>query len=327
MKGIRVSQTGGPDVLDYVDMSEPQITSEMMLVEQEAIGVNFIDTYHRNGLYPLDLPFTPGIEGAGKVLKVGSGVTEFRPGGRVVYCLTKACYAERVSVEASKTAHLPEAISPSVAVAAMCQGMTAHYLCTDCYSIQKGDGVLVHAAAGGVGHLLTQMAKNLGATVFGTVSTEKKAELARASGVDHVIRYSEEDFKEKILEMTGREGLNVVYESVGKVTFSRSLDCLKPRGYMVLFGQSSGPVPPLDPQILNQKGSLFLTRPTLFHYAANRSEFLRRANAVLKMVQAGKIEIRVGEQLPLSKSAEAHRLLEGRKTIGKVILIPEGALN
>ncbi len=320
MKAIRVSRYGGPEELKFDSMPDPRPGSDQLLVRVEVAGVNYIDTYHRTGLYPLPLPLVPGIEGAGVVEEVGSNVEGFSCGDRVVFCLAMGAYAELVAVPAWKCVRLPDEVSPEAGVAAMCQGMTAHYLVTDCFRVQTGQVALVHAAAGGVGSLLVQMVKRAGARVIGTVSTEQKAELARRMGADRVVLYSREDFLEAVKEFTGGAGVEVVYESVGKTTFARSLECMKPRGYVVLYGQSSGPVEPLDPQILNQKGSLFLTRPSLGHYVADRQQFSRRAGEVLDLVRSDDLEVVVGEQLPLAEAAEAHRRLEGRRTVGKVVL-------
>jgi NADPH2:quinone reductase len=322
MKAIRVLETGGPEVMRLEDVQDPVPGRSEVLVEIERAGVNFIDTYHRQGLYPLDLPFTPGIEAAGRVTRAGSEVAGFVEGDRVAFCLSAGTYAEMAVVEAWKLIHLPDEIDYETGATAMCQGMTAHYLVTDSYQLMKGCKALVHAAAGGVGLLLVQMAKLLGATVLGTVSTEEKKKAAINAGADRVIIYGEEDFEEAVLGYTDGEGLDVVYESVGQATFEKSLNCLKPRGYLVLFGQASGPVPPMDPQVLSQKGSLFLTRPTLGHYVAERAELERRAGDVLGWIQSGQLEVTVGQTYPLSEAVSAHQALEGRKTSGKVLLIP-----
>lgn len=322
MKAIRVQRTGGPEVLEYLDVDELKPAEGQILVQVEAAGVNFIDTYHREGLYPLKPPFTPGIEAAGLVLETGAGVTDFKPGERVVYCLNIGSYAEQAIVDCGKAVRLPQKVGLDEGVTAMCQGMTAHYLTTDCYRVKPGDTALVHAAAGGVGLLLVQMVKLAAGRVIGTVSTEEKAQLALTMGADHIIRYEHEDFEAETRRLTDGGGVDVVYESVGKATFEKSLNCLKPRGYLVLFGQSSGPVEPFDPQVLNQKGSLFLTRPTLFHYAATPEEFEIRATAVLRMIERGQLRVTIGEKLKLSDAAEAHRMLEGRLTTGKILLVP-----
>lgn len=322
MKAIQVKSHGGPDSLEYTDVPDPIPGENQVLVRNETIGVNFIDIYHRTGLYPASLPLIPGIEAAGRVEEVGAKVTGFLPGDRVIYTLSLGSYAEYSAVDAWKTVPLPEDVTLESGVTAMCQGMTAHYLVTDCFQLREGHSALVHAAAGGVGLLLVQMAKQKGARVFGTVSTEEKAELALAAGADHVILYSQEDFELRIRDLTGGQGVDVVYESVGKDTFEKSLNSLSRRGYMVLYGQSSGPVEPLDPQVLNKKGSLFLTRPSLFDYASNGEEFSRRAGDVLAMMQKHSLSVRVGERLPLADAQTAHRNLEARKTTGKILLTP-----
>jgi NADPH2:quinone reductase len=322
MKAIRIFETGGPEVMHFEDVQEPFPGPSEVLVRVQRAGVNFIDTYHRQGLYPLDLPFTPGIEAAGTVARIGSEVEGVVEGDRVAFCLSLGTYAEMVVVEAWKLIHLPDEIDMDIGATAMCQGMTAHYLATDSYRLKEGTTALVHAAAGGVGLLLVQVAKLLGATVLGTVSTEEKKKAAMNAGADHVIIYGEEDFEEAVLGYTDGRGVEVVYESVGQATFEKSLNCLKPRGYLVLFGQASGPVPPMDPQVLNQKGSLFLTRPTLGHYVADRLELERRAKDVLGWITTAELEVTVGRTFPLSEAVSAHRALEGRETSGKVLLIP-----
>jgi len=282
--------------------------------------VNFIDTYHRSGLYPAPLPFTPGIEAAGKIESCSPGVSGFEKGERVVYCMSLGAYAEYSVVDAWKVVPLPEGVEPEAGVTAMCQGMTAHYLVNDCYNLLPNQTALVHAAAGGVGLLLVQMARQKGAVVIGTVSTPAKAELARKAGARHVILYTEEDFEARVRELTDGGGVHVVYESVGKSTFEKSLNCLRRRGYMVLYGQSSGPVAPFDPQVLSQKGSLFLTRPSLFDYTATPQEFAERASAVLDQVRKRELKVRIGEKFPLSEASKAHQKLEERLTTGKVLL-------
>jgi len=306
--------------MQFEEVEVPAAGPLEALVEIEMAGVNFIDTYHRQGLYPLELPFTPGIEAVGRVARIGSKVNGLDEGDRVAFCLSLGTYAEMAVVEAWKLVRLPADVSPEVGVTAMCQGMTAHYLVTDSYDLKRGDTALVHAAAGGVGLLLVQMAKLRGATVIGTVSTEEKRMAALNAGADRVIIYGEEDFEEEVLSFSDGRGVSVVYESVGQSTFEKSLNCLKPRGYLVLFGQASGPVPPLDPQVLSQKGSLFLTRPTLGHYVAGRSELERRANDVLGWVRSGELTVKIGKTYPLSQAVEAHRALEARETSGKVLL-------
>lgn len=322
MKAIRIHQLGGPEVLQYEEVPDPVPSAGTAVVALQVAGVNFIDTYHRQGLYKVDLPFTPGIEGAGTVLSVGPGVSDVKPGDRVAYCMSLGSYAEQAVVEAWKLVPLPEGIDFATGAALMVQGLTAHYLTYSTYPVQPGDTVLVHAAAGGVGLLLIQVAKARGARVLGTVSTPAKAELAYEAGAEEVIFYTEKDFEEEVRRLTGGEGVAVVYESVGKATFDKSLNCLRTRGYLVLFGQSSGPVPPLDPQILNAKGSLFLTRPSLFHYAASRPELMGRAQDLFAMIQEGKLRVKIGHTFPLAEAATAHQALEGRKTTGKVLLQP-----
>jgi NADPH2:quinone reductase len=320
MKAIRVRAAGGPEALVLEDVPDPRPQPEEALIRIEAAGVNFIDVYHRTGLYPLPLPFTPGSEGAGVVEAVGSEVTEVRPGDRVAYAMSIGAYAELAAVPSWKLVPLPGDLSFARAAAAMLQGMTAHYLTHSTFPIAPGHQVLVHAAAGGVGLLLVQMAKKRGAKVFGTVSTEAKAEAARRAGADLVIRYTEEDFEIVVKRETGGRGLDAVYDSVGKTTFEKSLRCLKPRGMLALYGQSSGSVPPFDPGELAKGGSLFLTRPTLAHYTLDREELLGRASDVLSWISTGELELTLDRSLPLAEAAFAHRLLEARKTSGKLIL-------
>jgi NADPH2:quinone reductase len=322
MKAIRIAQNGGPEVLRLEEIPTPKPGVGQALVKLEAIGVNFIDVYHRAGLYKQTLPFTPGQEGAGAVTAVGEGVTGVAVGDRVAYTSIMGAYAEFHIVPVDRLVKLPAGVSSRDGAAAMLQGMTAHYLATATYPLKKGDVCLVHAAAGGVGLLLCQMAKMRGATVIGTVSTGEKEALARGAGADHVIRYTEQDFETEAKRISGGKGLDVVYDSVGKTTFDKSLNCLRRRGMMVLFGQSSGPVPPFDPQILNQKGSLYLTRPNLAAYIVERAELEQRATELLGWIKDGKVKIRIGATFPLAQAAEAHRALEGRKTTGKVLLLP-----
>lgn len=322
MQAITVQQPGGPEVLTLTERPIPVPAPGEVLIRIEVAGINYIDTYHRRGLYPLPLPFTPGIEGAGVVESLGAEVEGLTCGERVIFCLGIGGYAEYATVPAWKVVRLPTSVSTEAGVTAMCQGMTAHYLVTDSFPLRPGQWALVHAAAGGVGLLLVQMCRQLGAHVIGTVSTEEKARLARDAGAEVVVRYPEEDFTKAVREATGGLGVDVVYESVGRDTFSRSLDCLRTRGYLVLFGQSSGPVEPFDPQILNQKGSLFLTRPSLGHYVRDKAEFTARAEAVLNQMRAGTLKVTIGDRFPLAEATEAHRRLEGRLTVGKVLLIP-----
>src|SRR5256886_6827944 len=322
MKAIRVHTPGGPEALRLEDIPEPKPEAGQAVVKIEAAGVNFIDVYQRTGLYKVPLPFTLGQEAAGSVAALGTGVSEPRVGTRVAYCGILGAYAPYAVVPADRLVVLPDAVSTKQGAAAMLQGMTAQYLATTTYPLKAADTCLVHAAAGGVGQLLCQVAKLRGARVIGTVSTEEKAELAREAGADEVILYTQQDFEAEVKRLTDGAGLQVVYDSVGQTTFTKGLNCLAPRGMMVLYGQSSGPVGPFDPQVLNQKGSLFLTRPTLHHYMASREELVLRAEEVLDWVREEKLRVRIAVELPLAQAGEAHRLLEGRRTTGKVLLIP-----
>jgi NADPH:quinone reductase len=322
MKAVRVHKYGGPEVLTLEEIPVPEPIAGEARVKIEAIGVNFIDIYQRTGLYPLQTPFTLGMEGAGVVDEVGEGVKEVKKGDRVAYAMILGSYAEYAIVPASKLAPLPANVDAKSAAALMLQGMTAHYLTHSTYDLKKGETVLVHAAAGGVGLLLTQIAKLRGANVIGTISTEAKAQLAKEAGADHVILYTQTDFAVEVKKITDGKGLHVVYDSVGQTTFDKGLDCLRPRGYMVLFGQSSGQVSPFDPGKLAAKGSLFLTRPTLAHYALDRAELLQRANVLFTWTASGKLKLRIEKTFSMAEAAEAHRQLEGRKTTGKVILLP-----
>jgi NADPH:quinone reductase len=322
MKAIVVEQCGGDEVLQYKDIETPQPKAGEVLVKLGASGLNYIDVYHRTGLYPLPLPFTPGLEGAGTIEAVGEGVTDFAVGERVTYASQIGSYAEYVVAATDKLIKIPENVDEQSAAAVMLQGMTAHYLVTSTYALKSGDTALVHAAAGGVGLLLIQMAKRIGARVIGTVSTEAKAELARGAGADEIIRYTEQDFEEEVKRITDGKGVQVVYDSVGKTTFLNSLKCLAPRGMLALFGQSSGSVEAFNPALLAQQGSVFLTRPSLFHYTATRKELEWRASGVLNSVAAGELKLRIEKTFSLAETAEAHRQLEGRKTTGKVLLIP-----
>ena len=306
----------------YEDVQQPTPGAGQVLVKVEAAGVNFIDVYQRTGHYKVELPFTLGQEAAGVVTAAGSGVTDVAVGARVAYAAVLGAYAEYATVPADRVVVLPDGVSSKQAAAAMLQGMTAHYLASTTYPLKPGDSCLVHAAAGGVGLLLCQIAKLRGARVIGTVSTREKAELARDAGADEVIRYTEQDFEAEVKRLTSGAGLQVIYDSVGKTTFEKGMNCLAHRGMMVLYGQSSGPVGPFDPQVLSQKGSLFLTRPTLVHYIATRAELVARAGELLGWIKQGTLKVRIDRELPLAQAAEAHRLLEGRKTTGKVLLIP-----
>lgn len=320
MKSIQVNEHGGPEKLELVETPTPQPGPKQALVRIASIGVNFIDVYFRTGLYKADLPVTPGNEGSGTVEAVGPEVTEVAPGDRVAYAMSRGSYAEYAVVPAASLVKIPDHVDFQTAAAAMLQGMTAHYLTHSTYPLKNGDTCLVHAAAGGAGGLTVQMAKMLGARVFGTVSTDEKATIARQHGVDEVIFYTRQDFDVEARRLTNGRGVDVVYDSVGKTTFDKSLNSLRPRGMMALFGQSSGVVPPFDPGILNAKGSLFLTRPSLAHHLAAREELLWRAGDVLNWIAAGKLEIRIDRTYPLAEAAAAHRDLEGRHTAGKLLL-------
>ncbi len=322
MKAIRIHGQGGPEVLRYEDVPVPVPGPGQALVRIEAVGVNFIDIYHRSGLYPVAFPYTLGQEAAGTVDAVGAGVTGVGVGDRVGYTGVPGAYAEFAAVPADQLVPLPAGLTARQAAAVLLQGLTAQYLTVSTYPLAPGDACLVHAAAGGVGLLLCQVAKRKGARVIGTVSTEAKADLARAAGADDVILYSWQDFEAEVKRLTGGTGVQVVYDSVGKTTFDKSLNCLARRGMLVLYGQSSGPVPPFDPQVLNRKGSLFLTRPTLGHYLATRTELLQRAEQVLGWVVEGSLRVQVGCEYPLAEAAEAQRALAARETTGKLLLLP-----
>jgi NADPH2:quinone reductase len=322
MKAIRVHALGGPDALRLEDAEIPAPGPGQARLRVEAAGLNFIEIYQRTGLYKGTLPFTPGTEAAGTVDAVGPGVAGVRVGDRVATVNALGAYAEYTLVPAERLVPVPDSVSTRAAAAVMLQGMTAEYLTSSTFPLGSEHVCLLHAAAGGVGLLLCQMAKRRGARVIGTVSTEEKAALAREAGCDDVILYTQTDFGAEVKRLTGGVGVHVVYDSVGRTTFARGLDCLTRRGMMVLFGQSSGPVEPLDPQVLNQRGSLFLTRPTLGHYTATRDELLERARDVLAAVGDGSLRVRIDRELPLAEAADAHRALEGRGTTGKVLLIP-----
>lgn len=322
MKAIRVHETGGIEKLRFEDLPVPNPGPGQARVALRAIGVNFIDTYHRRGWYKLPLPFTPGMEGAGVVDAVGEGVTAVHPGDHVAWAMSMGSYAECALVNANVLVRLPEGTDFLAGAAVMLQGMTAHYLAYSTFPLRSGETALIHAGAGGVGLLLTQIARMIGARIIATVSTPQKAELARNAGADHVILYDETDFEAEVKRITGGRGVDVVYDSVGKTTFDKSLNCLKPRGMMVLFGQSSGVVPPLDPGLLANRGSLYLTRPTLGHYTLDREELEWRASDVLGWVAEGKLKLRIERTYPLSSAADAHRDLEGRQTTGKLLLLP-----
>jgi NADPH:quinone reductase len=320
MKAIRIHRLGGPEVLQYEDVPVPTAGQGEALVRVEAAGVNFIDVYRRTGLYKVELPHTLGQEGAGTVDAVGPGVTDVALGDRVAFTDVPGAYAQYAVAPADRLIPIPPKVNNRQAAAVILQGLTAHYLALATYPLEPGDVCLVHAAAGGVGLLLCQIAKRRGARVIATVSTEAKAELARGAGADEVILYTRQGFAAEVKRLTGT-GVHVIYDSVGKTTFDKGLDCLHPRGMMVLCGQSSGPVPPVDPQILNKKGSLFLTRPTLFNYTATREELLARAGDVLGWVADGSLSVRIHREYPLADAASAQRALEGRETTGKVLLV------
>src|ERR671916_1213907 len=320
MKAIRVHEYGGPGVFSYEDLEVPEPGEGEARVRLAASGVNFIDVYRRTGTYPGDLPFILGMEGAGEVEAVGEGVEEVSPGDYVAFAGVPGAYAEYVVAPVDKLVPVNVTlVEARVAAAVMLQGMTAHYLTHSTFPLQEGHTVLLHAAAGGVGLLLVQMAKMRGATVIGTAGSEEKAQLAKGAGADEVIVYTEQDFVEETRRITGGEGVDVVYDSVGKSTFDNSLDCLRPRGYMVLFGASSGPVPPFDIQTLNRKGSLFLTRPALARYTATREELLWRGQSILSWVGNNTLEVHIGGTYSLSDAAQAHRDLQGRRTTGKLL--------
>lgn len=320
MKAIRVHQYGGPESMVLDEVPVPTPGPQQALVRLHVSGVNFIDVYFRTGLYKAEQPTALGSEGAGVVEAIGAGVTGLAPGDRVAYAMARGSYAELAVVPAAQLVTIPEGVTFEQAAAAMLQGMTAHYLTKSTFPLKTGDTCLVHAAAGGAGLLIVQMAKSIGARVLGTVSTEAKADLARANGADEVIRYTEQDFEQAVKQLTGGRGVDVVYDSVGKTTFDKSLNCLRPRGMLVLFGQSSGAVPPVDPNILNPKGSLYLTRPSLAHYVMTREELEWRSGEVLTAVASGALRLRIDRTYPLSRAGDAHQALEGRATTGKLLL-------
>jgi NADPH2:quinone reductase len=322
MKAIQVKQTGGPEVLQLADLPVPQPKPDEAVVKIAASGVNFIDVYQREGRYKVPLPFVPGQEGAGVVSSVGTEMKSLKPGDRVAWSSILGSYAEYAAVPAERLVQVPPGVSDQQAAAAMLQGMTAHYLSHDAFPLKRGQTALVHAAAGGVGLLLVQMAHDIGARVIATVSTDEKAKLARQAGADEVILYTQTDFEVETKHLTGGVGVDVVYDGVGKTTFEKGLNALRPRGMMVLFGGSSGAVPPFDLIQLSQKGSLYVTRPTLPHYTATTEELRAHSTAVFKMIAEGKLKLRIEHTSPLADAATAHRDLEGRKTTGKLLLIP-----
>ena len=321
MKAIQIKQLGGPEVLQVVDLPVPEPRENEALVKVAVSGVNFIDTYQREGRYKLPLPFIAGQEGSGTVSALGSKVSNLKVGDRVAWTNVQGSYAEFQAVPADRLVPIPNGLDDRQAAAAMLQGMTAHYLSHDCFPLKAGETALIHAAAGGVGLLLVQMAHNIGARVIGTVSTEEKAKLAREAAADEIIFYTKTDFETETKRLTQGKGVEVVYDGVGKDTFEKGLNVLRTRGYMVLFGGSSGAVPPFDPIILSQKGSLYVTRPTLGHYIQTTEELRQRAKAVFEMITAGKLKLRIAHTYPLAEAAQAHRDLEGRKTTGKLLLM------
>ncbi|RKT56346.1 quinone oxidoreductase family protein [Saccharothrix australiensis] len=321
-KAVVVRATGGPEVLEFDDVEPKSPGAGELLVDVAAAGVNYIDTYHREGRYPLPLPFGIGLEGTGRVAALGPDVSGFAVGDRVAWAAALGSYAEQALVKASDAVAVPDGVADDTAGALLLQGLTAHYLVASTYPVRQGDAVLVHAAAGGVGLLVTQLAKARGARVIGTVSTEAKEALAREAGADEVIRYDRDEFAPRVRELTGGEGVAAVYDGVGAATFDGSLASLRRRGYLVLFGASSGPVPPVDPQRLNQAGSVFLTRPSLGAYTATREELTWRAGELFAAVEDGSLDVRVGGRYPLADARRAHEDLEGRRTTGKLLLIP-----
>ena len=322
MKAVRIHEPGGSDVMKFEEIPTPTPGDGEILLKLDAAGLNYIDTYQRSGLYPMPLPFTPGNEGAGVVETVGSGVNGFASGDKVGYSNIIGSYAEYAVVPAARAVKLPAEIDTKQAAAIFLQGMTAHYLAHDTYPLKKGDVCLVHSGAGGVGLLLIQMAKAAGATVITTVSTDKKAELAKGAGADHVIFYTKQDFEEETKKFAGGNKVDVVYDAVGVDTFEKGLNVLRPRGLMALYGASSGPVPPFNLTILAGKGSLFVTRPSLGNFVTTRKELEDRVGDVMNRVASGKLKVRIGVEFPLAEAKAAHDALEGRKTTGKVLLIP-----
>ena len=323
MRAVVVPRTGGPEVLELQERPEPRPGASELVIDIEAAGVNVIDIYQREGRYPMPLPYVAGSEGAGVVREVGEDVRDVAPGDRVAWAMVPGSgYTSAAVVPADRAVPVPEGVATEQAAAVLLQGMTAHFLCRTTYPVRPGDDVLVHAAAGGVGLLLTQMVTGLGGRVIATVSTEEKEALAREAGAVEVVRYDREEVVEQVREATGGRGVQVAYDGVGQATFASSLDCLAPRGMLVLFGASSGAVPPFDPMTLAGKGSLFLTRPSLGHYVADRGELLERAGDVLAQVRDGGLDVRIGARYPLEQAAQAHEDLAGRRTTGKSLLLP-----
>jgi NADPH2:quinone reductase len=322
MKAIRVHTAGGPEVLRLEDVPDPTPGPGEAVVRMDATGVNFIEMYQRKGQYAMQMPYIPGTEGAGTVIAVGEGVSQLRVGDRVASETLRGTYAELSKTHADRLVRLPDDVDAQLGAAVMLQGITAHYLATSTYPLKRGDRCLIHAVAGGLGLLLCQLAKHRGAWVVGTTSTPEKAQQARHAGADEVILYTQQDFVAEVKRLTGGQGVHVVFDSVGKTTFDGSLDCLARRGVMVLCGQSSGPVPPLDPQILNRKGSLYLTRPTIAHYVATQQELSARVGELLGWIKDGWLKVHVDRTFPLARAADAHVALESRQTVGKVLLVP-----
>lgn len=322
MKAIQVKQTGGPEVMELIELPVPQPKPNEAVIKVGAAGVNYVDVYYREGRYKAPLPFVVGQEAAGTVSAVGSEVKDIAVGDRVAHASTLGSYAEYMAVAADRLVKIPQGVSDREAAAAMLQGMTAHYLAYDTYPLKKGETALVHAAAGGVGLLLVQMAHNIGARVLATVSTEEKAKLARRAGADDIILYMQADFEPETKSLTAGKGVDVIYDSVGKTTFEKGLNLLRPRGMMVLYGGSSGAVAPIDPIVLTQKGSIYLTRPSLGNYTSTAEELRQRAAAVFGMIREGKLKLRIEHLYPLAQAQQAHRDLEGRKTTGKLLLLP-----
>lgn len=322
MKAIVIQEAGGPEQLRFSEVADPEPRAGHVVVSVAAAGLNYIDTYHRGGLYPMEFPFVPGLEGAGEVIAVGDDVEGLAMGDRVGWTGVLGSYAERHVVPAESALQVPTGVELEVAAAVLLQGITAHYLATDTFRLEPGHRCLIHAGAGGVGLLLTQIAHAYGAEVVTTVGTEEKAELSREAGADHVIVYTEDDFSEVSTTTFGEKPFDVVYDGVGASTFEPSLDLIRPRGYMVTFGNASGPVPPVAPLTLAQKGSIFLTRPTMAQYIQTRDELKGRADDLFHWIESGRLDVRIGARFPLEQAAEAHRALEGRKTSGKVLLIP-----
>lgn len=323
MKAVVVHDKGGADQLVFEEIAKPAAGPGDLIVDVEAAGLNFIDIYQRKGLYPLDFPFTPGLEGAGTVRALGEGVSGVSVGDRVGWTNVLGTYAEQVLVPADRAIPIPEGVSTDIAASVLLQGITAHYLAMSTFPLDKGDRCLIHAGAGGVGLLLTQIARMRGALVITTVGSEEKAELSRQAGADHVIVYTETDFGEAVEDLVGPHALDVVFDGVGAATFDRGLDLLRPRGLMVTFGNASGPVPEFSPLVLSRKGSLFVTRPTMAHYIQTRDELLARTGDLFAWIEDGSLQVRIGAEYPLNDAADAHRALEGRQTTGKVLLRPQ----